>query len=272
MAARTLASATLVVVALAAGATAQNAAAEAARAVVAAGRVRVEGANLVHVSPPLTGRVKRILVRLGQPVAKGAPLAVISSDLASALSDELTAEADLAAAGSAYRRGRRLYRVHAETEAELDAARTARRAARAALQRLRANVSLLELDHGHGTPLVTVVRAPVTGHVLEVAVKPGDAVGPRGRDGAATRMFAVGDVERAWVVAAVSARELASLREGEPVTVRELGHPVATFAGRVARISRSVDPAAGTATVWCAMADPRGLRPGANATVVIGAR
>ena len=78
MAARTPAAATLVVVALAALGTPR------APTVVAEGRITRDGANVVHVPAPLTGRVKRILVRLGRPVSEGAPLAVISSDLASA--------------------------------------------------------------------------------------------------------------------------------------------------------------------------------------------
>jgi multidrug efflux pump subunit AcrA (membrane-fusion protein) len=118
----------------------------AASAVIAQGRVSFDGTHVVHVGAPLTGRVTRVMVRPGQPVTKGAPLAVITSDLESALADELEAEADAAGAESRYQRQRQVYRVHAETEAEFDAARAARRVAQAALQSARRNVSLLEMS------------------------------------------------------------------------------------------------------------------------------
>jgi membrane fusion protein, heavy metal efflux system len=260
------------VLAVAASPIAQGGAGGAAHAVIAEGRITLDSAGAVQVWSPLSGRVDRVLVHAGQRVRKGAPLAVISSDMASALADELTAEADAAAAASAYRRQRQFYRVHAETEAEFDAARDAQRAAGAALDAARANVSLLELNGRHHRTLETVVRAPVGGDVLDAAVRPGSPVQRRGNGAAGTLMFTVGEVRRAWVVAEVSERELASLHEGEPVTVRELGDAARTLPGRVARISTAADPVTCTATVWCRIADPSGLRAGAGATVVIAVR
>jgi cobalt-zinc-cadmium efflux system membrane fusion protein len=242
----------------------------AASAVIAQGRVSFDDAHVAPVVAPLTGRVTRIMVRPGQTVAKGAPLAVITSDLESALADELGAEADAAAAESEYQRQRQLYRVHAETEAEFDAGRAARRAAQAALESARRNVSLLEMGGRHNAPIETTVRSPVAGRVLSIAVGPGSQVHGSRAGGTARAMFTIGDVKRVSVVAEVSVRDLASLHEGEPVTAHELGNPTRSFAGRVARISRAVDPITCTTTVWCEITNPdETLRPGVGATVVI---
>jgi cobalt-zinc-cadmium efflux system membrane fusion protein len=242
----------------------------AASAVIAQGRVSFDGTHVVHVGAPLTGRVTRVMVRPGQPVTKGAPLAVITSDLESALADELEAEADAAGAESRYQRQRQVYRVHAETEAEFDAARAARRVAQAALQSARRNVSLLEMSGKPNPPIQTTVRSPVAGRVLSIAVSLGSQVHGRHAGGASQAMFTVGDVRRVNVVAEVSVRDLALLHEGDPITVHELGNPTRRLAGRVARISRAVDPITCTATVWCEIANPdEALRPGVSATVVI---
>jgi RND family efflux transporter MFP subunit len=244
-----------------------GAAGQAESTVVAQGRILFRAGDVVTVHPPVTGRVVTVLARAGQRVAAGAPLAVVSSDLASALADQLRAEADASAAESEYLRQRQLYRVHAETEAEFDAARAARRAARAALRAARENVALLEGRGRRDEPVETVVRSPGAGQVLAVGVRPGEHVraGPAG--GA---MFEVGELEEVEVKADVAARELASLSVGNTVTVRGLPAPAHTFAGRIVRISRSVDPVTCTAAVWCEVERPDAtLRPGAGATVAI---
>ena len=238
--------------------------------IIAHGRVTFDTARAVPVGSPASGRVVRVMVRPGDAVAEGTPLVVISSDLASALSDELGAEADAAAAEGAFQRQRQLYRVRAETEGEFDAARAARRAARADLERAERNVNLLEVSGRRNEPIETTLRSPVAGRVLEIAVHRGGDV-HRGRAGAPARaVLTVGEVKNVEVVAVVAARDLRFFRGGEPVGVRELGHPEWTLAGRVARVSPAVDPITCTARVWCDVADPDArLRPGASATVVL---
>jgi cobalt-zinc-cadmium efflux system membrane fusion protein len=241
--------------------------------ILATGRVRFDETRVVHVLAPVSGSVGRVEVRVGESVAEGTPLAVIASSLADAISDELTAQADLAAADGEYQRQREFYRVHADTEGEFEAARTVRQQAKAALDRARERVSVGELGHGNATPQETILRSPIGGKVLAVGVSPGDQVRGKRGSGGGQGLFTVGDLSSVWVVANVSEADLASIRVGTPVLVSVPGaSPGQRLTGQVAWISAAVDPGTCTTTVRFAVHNPDGtLKPGMETTVSIAA-
>jgi cobalt-zinc-cadmium efflux system membrane fusion protein len=241
--------------------------------ILTTGRVTFDETRVAHVVAPVSGSVARVEVRVGDRVGEGTSLAVIASSLADAISDELTAQADLAAADGEYQRQREFYRVHADTEGEFEAARAVRRQTKAALDRARERVSLMQLGHGDATPQETILRSPIGGRVLAVGVSPGDEVrGARG-SGGGRGLFTVGDLGSVWVVADVAKADLASIRVGTPVWVTVPGAlSERKLTGQVAWISVAVDPGTCTTTVRCAVDNPDGtLKPGMETTVSIAA-
>jgi cobalt-zinc-cadmium efflux system membrane fusion protein len=252
---------------------APDAGCSASSTILTIGRVTFDETRVAHVVSPVSGSVARVEARLGEGVGEGTPLAVISSGLANALSDEITAQADLAAAESDYQRQLEFYRVRAETQAEFESARAARRQARAALARARERVSLLQLGDRGAAPRETIVRAPITGRVLAVGVSLGEEVaGQRGSRGG-RELFTVGDLSSVWVVADVAETDLASIRVGTSVWVTVPGaFSGRRLTGRVVWISAAVDPWTCTTMVRCVVDNPdETLKPGIEATVSIAA-
>jgi cobalt-zinc-cadmium efflux system membrane fusion protein len=241
--------------------------------ILATGRVTFDETRVAHVLAPVSGSVARVEVRVGERIGEGTPLAVISSRLVDAISDELTAQADVAAADGRYQRQREFYRVHANTEGGFEAARTARQQARAVLDRARERVSLMQLGDGDATPQETILRSPIGGRVLAISVSPGDKVRGKHASGGGQRLFTVGDLSSVWVVADVSEADLASIRVGTPVWVTVPGaQSERKLTGQVAWISAAVDPGTCTTTVRCAVHNPDGtLKPGVETTVSIAA-
>ena len=74
------------------------------------GKVSFDDQRVAHVFSPVTGRVVKIHVGLGQRVKKGDPLATLQSpDIGSASSDLGKADAELIAAGHDFKRKKALY-------------------------------------------------------------------------------------------------------------------------------------------------------------------
>jgi cobalt-zinc-cadmium efflux system membrane fusion protein len=240
--------------------------------VLAHGQVAFDDDIVAHVTSPVAGRVTSVLAQLGRRVAKGAPLAVITSpELARVVPDKLKAEADLAAAEGENQRQRQLFDAHEGMTDRLEAARAALALARARLERARANAALVKsLAADEMTGSFTLV-APIGGVVLASAAAPGAVVAGQGPGGGAPDLFTVGTLDRVWVIARISAADLARVRVGARVTVQVAALPGKTFAGRVARLS-APGPASHEAAVRCAVANAGGvLRPGMAATVVVAA-
>ncbi len=240
--------------------------------VLASGQVVFDDDIVAHVTSPVAGRVTHVLAQLGRRVARGAPLAVIASpELARAVPDKLKAEADLAAAEGEDQRQRQLFDAHEGVTERLEAARVALALARARVERARARAALVQGLGGDGMTGSFSLVAPIGGVVLAAAAVPGAVVAGLGSDSGAPDLFTVGSLDRVWVIARISAADLARVRVGARVTVQVAALPGEAFAGRVARLS-APGPASDEAAVRCAVANAGGvLRPGMAATVAVAA-
>jgi cobalt-zinc-cadmium efflux system membrane fusion protein len=237
---------------------------------LASGHVAFDDEIVAHVTSPVAGRITRVLARLGQRVAKGAPLAAITSpELARVVPDKLKAEADLAAAEGENQRQRQLFDAHEGMADRLEAARAALALARAEVERARANAALVKsLAADEMTGSFTLV-APIRGMVLASAATPGAAVAGPSSDGGVPDLFTVGSLDRVWVIARINAADRVRVAIGANVTVQAAALPGKTFAGRVAGIS-AVGPELREAVVRCVVANPgAALKPGMAATVAV---
>src|SRR5712691_11990395 len=116
------------------------------------GRVTFSDARVAHVFSPVTGRVTRLLVDLGQTVQRGTPLAILQSpDVGSAVADVQKADADLSAAEREYQRQKELYEAHAAAQRDFEAAESNYRKAKAERERA-AQKSALLLASTSGAP------------------------------------------------------------------------------------------------------------------------
>jgi HlyD family secretion protein len=166
------------------------------------------------------------------------------------------------------------------SQQDLDTAERRYREAALQLVTARERLELLETGRVTGSTggVESVVRAPITGYVLQKMVDVGDAVVPLSTYQEGTVLFSMADMGRLVFRGTVDEIDVGRLAEGLPVTVSVGALPGASVAGALSRISLKarVD---GTATVFpveivlAAMEEVR-LRAGfsANADIIMDER
>jgi len=242
-------------------------------AVVTTGRIAFSDIHVAHVFSPVTGRVTNLLVKLGQTIGRGMPLAIIRSpDLDTAISDVEKADADLAAAQRDYDRQKELYEAHAAAQRDFEAAESNFRKAKAERNRAAQKSNLLLASERSPSSQDFLLRAPIDGEVVARNATPGMEVQGQYTGGNAAELFTIGNLDRVWVLADVFEIDLPRVRIGAPAVVNVVAYPDRPFMGRVDWISNSLDPATRTVKVRAAIDNREHLlKPEMFATVSIAA-
>jgi cobalt-zinc-cadmium efflux system membrane fusion protein len=237
-----------------------------------------------HVFSPVTGRVTKILVRLGDWVRKGDPLATIESpDIGQAVSDVHKAQADLVAAEHDLRRKRDLFAQQAAAAADVEASEDAERNAKAELERARLKQYLLRVGNADAVSQTYTIPSPIDGEVLLWNISPGMEVQGQYSGGAAApatgslvsttnpgELFTIGEIEQMWVFGDIYEIDLPRVHVGEQASVTTVAYPDRMFTGTVDWVRGSLDPSTRTAKVRCTFDNPdRILRPMMYANVAI---
>lgn len=206
--------------------------------------------ELIPISASAEGRVRKVLVKLGDQVAAG--------QLVVALDDaELRAELELARAKQrdAQRtldRVKALVKGQAATQAEED-----RALGQAEIAAAEAELVARRLDRMR-------VLAPIAGTILEVGVKAGEVVQPDGKV-----LLKLADLATLTAEATVNEHDVASLSPGQEAEVRVDALPDKAFGGKVREIARHADRSRGTVLVKVSVLEPDpSLRPGMSARVI----
>ena len=216
------------------------------RAIETTGVVDFDNDQATSVLAPFSGPVARLLVAPGDKVHQGQPLALVDSP-------------DFSAAISAYRKAlisarnaRRLADadkdlVQHEGVSRREAEQAQTDAASAEADRDAALQALVALDVDAGTIKAIqagravaraqgIIRAPIAGTVVEKLITPGQLL-----QAGTTPCFTVADLSKVWVMAQVSAAELATIRVGDPAQV-DSGMPGVASPGTVDHIAAEVNP------------------------------
>jgi membrane fusion protein, heavy metal efflux system len=216
------------------------------RAIETTGVVDFDNDQATSVLAPFSGPVARLLVAPGDKVHQGQPLALVDSP-------------DFSAAISAYRKAlisarnaRRLADadkdlVQHEGVSRREAEQAQTDAANAEADRDAALQALVALDVDAGTIKAIqagravaraqgIIRAPIAGTVVEKLITPGQLL-----QAGTTPCFTVADLSKVWVMAQVSAAELAAIRVGDPAQV-DSGMPGVELPGTVDNIAAVVNP------------------------------
>jgi HlyD family secretion protein len=207
-------------------------------------------------------RVRTILVKEGEQVQQGQPLAILESidTLQAAVQKsqagiavaerKLTSQdnvirryrAQLTQAKAEVRRAKELYEAGATTanryeskqaeaegsEAQLQEELADRQTLQAELSESRATLAKDQAELSKAT-----IRAPYRGTIFKLIARPGDKVGEGG-------LLEMGDSSRMGVVAEVYQSDLPNIRLNQAVTISADGFPGQTVRGRVSEISRQV--------------------------------
>lgn len=207
-----------------------------------------------RVGVPFSGRVVSVNVKTGDPVRAGDPLLTVAApDAAAARTAREAARAALEEAQTAVEREDRMKDAGVGIERERLEAVAHLTTCRAESDQAEATARVI----GEGRGLDLVVRAPISGMVIDVKTSTGASVEPGGDP-----LVEIGDPNALWVVADVADHDLPFVGPGSKAII-ELDAASAPLTARVVAVGAVVSDALRTAPVRLALdAPPAGLRPG----------
>jgi len=239
--------------------------------VVAPGKIEVNPNRVSHVSLPVAGRITSVLEKLGDFVQQGAPLLTVeSADVDAAMSAYLQSEAGvnqakatLLKAQADLDRARDLFEHNAIAQKEVLNGENNVSQSKATLEQAEAvkkqagrRLEIFGLQPGQfGQKLV--VRAPISGKVLEMNAVPGEF-----RNDTNAPVITIADLSTVWVASDVPESSIRFIKLNERLEIELAAYPDETFTGRVTKIADVVDPQTRTVKVRAEMENVRGrLRP-----------
>jgi cobalt-zinc-cadmium efflux system membrane fusion protein len=239
------------------------------------GTVSFDGDQSTQVLAPISGPVQRVLVEPGTHVARGQPLAVVSSpDFAAAVADFRKAQAEAQNARRIADLDEQLFKNDAIARRDMEQAQTDAVSAEADLEAARQQLVALGADSTELATLETgklidakgsVIRSPLAGTLVEKLITPGQLL-----TAGETACFTVADVSRMWVVGNVFESDLASVDRGDSVDVTSNAYPGETFRGRIDYVADLVDPETRATSVRVTVPNPdHRLRQGMYVDVAI---
>ncbi len=225
------------------------------------GTVQPIDSRVNTVRPLARGRLHDVLVRVGDRVAKGQPLATYDNIEAGELVAQLAvARADLERLRGQERnlarqtdRSRALAEIGAVPKKELEQASADQQSTQQSIKsqesviegilaRLRRfGISQTDIQ---SIP-VTTITSPLAGVVTKQEASPGEVIE------SATALFTIADLSAVWVQAEVYEKDLGRLRIGQSALITVDTYPNQPFKGKVTYVSDFLDPRTRTARVRC---------------------
>ncbi len=213
-----------------------------------------------NVMTPFSGRVTRLIAKVGDQVGRGDPLLEIDSpeqvppqnDFIAAQTARNKARSQLNLAQIAEKRARNLYEGKAtpfkelqQAEAQLAAAEndmrstdTAFEAARIRLRILgRTDAEITALEEQGTISRVTRISAPIDGTVISRKVGPGQFV----KADSGEALYVIADLSTMWLKAQIFEQDIAFVRVGQEIEAKIAAAPDRTFRARIANISSASD-------------------------------
>jgi cobalt-zinc-cadmium efflux system membrane fusion protein len=238
--------------------------------VTANGTVTPDVNRTIHVTSLGAGRVVDLRTKLGDAVKKGQTLLVISSpDISSAFSDYEKAKADEALSHKALDRAQTLYDKGAIATKDLEVAQDAEDKAKVDVDTADHHVRILGGDPAHSSPLIEL-NAPVSGTIVEQNVAGSEGI--KSLDNT-PNLFTIANLSEVWVVCDVFENDLGEVHVGDAAEIRLNAFPERVFKGKVADISRVLDPNTRSAKVRIVLGNADGaLRSGMFAVATFHSR
>src|SRR5262245_39166714 len=208
------------------------------------------GAATVEAVPKVNGRLDEVMVRLGDRVRRGQPLAKVEDREISEQVKQAQAsfdvgaatirqrEADLRLAQTNLERSKNLFdrqlipkQTFDDTDARYQAAAAQLDLARAQYQQAQARLDELKINLQN-----TVIASPVSGFVGKRALDPGAWVTPN------SSFISVVDISVVRLVANVVEKDLGHIDSGMKADVAVDAYPGEHFVGRIAHVAPVLDP------------------------------
>jgi cobalt-zinc-cadmium efflux system membrane fusion protein len=215
------------------------------------GQIALDDDLVTPVFSPFSGRVTRVIAKLGDRVQKGSPLlSVEATEFVQAQSDLIAARAQFSLAQTNERRQHELYDSQGAALKDWQQAQVDLATAQASLAAVRNRLHILgksdaEIDALEGATMATssmnpesIVEAPISGTIVKRQVGAGQYI----QAGASDPVFAVGNLSTVWLVANVREADAPAIHPGDPIEVRVLAFPERVFRARISYLAPAMDP------------------------------
>jgi len=229
---------------------------------LAPGSLIPDADHVARVSVRVLATVAELRKKLGDSVEQGEIVAVIESrDVAEAKSEYLAARVTNELRQTITARQKVLADTRALSENEFLRTQLTATEAQIKLDSSRQKLFALGLSEGEIADLPNqppeslrkqYLRAPISGRVSERRVDLGGLIG---REGQESELFVIVNLDDIWVDLAVSPEDIASVREGLPITLRAIGSDGETSA-RIIFVSPLLDRETRNARVIASMPNP----------------
>jgi cobalt-zinc-cadmium efflux system membrane fusion protein len=264
---------------------------------VTEGNIAVDDNLTTPVFSHYSGRVIKVIARLGDIVEPGAPLFVIhasefvqaQNDLITALANLQTARSQLSMAQTTEKRAHELYLAQGgalkdwqQAQTDLITVQNTVRADEIALHAVRSRLRILgktdqEIASLEAEPTqklnpVATVTAPIAGTVTQRQIGVGQYINSEA-NGATNPVFTISDLSTVWLIANVREADAPLMHVGEPVEVHVLAFPGRVFKAKISWVGPSIDSNTHRLSVRADVENPRGeLKPGmfANFSIITG--
>jgi cobalt-zinc-cadmium efflux system membrane fusion protein len=232
---------------------------------VTEGNIAIDDDLTTPVFSPYSGRVVKLIAKLGDHVERGAPLMAVEAtefvqaqnDLITAASTVKTAHSQLNLATIAEQRQHQLYAAKGaalkdweQSQADLTSAQNTLRAQEIALAAVRnrlrilgksdQEIALIENGAAQKMEPVAYVVAPISGTVTQRQVGLGQNI-LSVQSGASTPVYTIGDLSTVWLVANAREADAPLIRVGEPLEVQVLAFPDRVFKARISWVAASIN-------------------------------
>jgi membrane fusion protein, heavy metal efflux system len=234
---------------------------------ILAAKVMPNPTSVVHIYPPISGRVVELKVLPGQEVKKGQQIGMLqSSDAAQVRADYEKAKIEAARADLQLQRAKELLQHEVMAQRDFDDLKAMDDADHAELERARQALRILGFSENDASDTIPL-RSPISGVVLDVGTAAGEL--QRSLDNA-NAIATIADIDSIWVVGDLYPRDLASVKVGQAADITVAGYPGEIFHGTINNISDAVDPISLTLKVRVVLANPQlKLKPQMFATIAV---
>ncbi len=189
----------------------------------------------MRVFPLVGGHIDAVQADLGDYVQKGQTLATIrSGEMADVKQQAIAAKGQLAIALKNNEVTEDMAQGGLASQRDVVAAREQLEAAKGEVGRIKERRSIL----GSSGSSVYVVKAPVSGFVVEKTASPGMEL----RSDDPENLFTISNLDRVWVMANVYESDLANVHEGDPARITTLSYPDRVYQGRIDKVFNVLDP------------------------------
>jgi membrane fusion protein, heavy metal efflux system len=264
---------------------------------VTEGNIAIDDDLTTPVFSPFSGRVIKLIAKLGDRVEPGAPLFEIQAsefvqaqnDLITALANLQTARSQLAQAQTNEKRAHELYLAQGgalkdwqQAQTDFITAQNTVRSDEIALHAVRNRLRILGKDDKEIAALeaqptqkldsVTIVRAPIGGIITQRQVGLGQYINSTAAGGT-NPVYTIANLSTVWLIANVREVNAPLMQLGLAVEVHVLAFPGRTFKAKISWVAPSIDPNTHRLSVRADVENADGeLKPGmfANFSIITG--